>query len=373
MPSKHSPEDQKLIASLPMGIVTAFRSSIYRDSYIATNSHLFINNDWIDSAQLRDFIKQSQSSDPQPTPPQPRSPPTRVKIENDTSDAFPARHLPAEPVKTRILREGTREVLEILSDSDPEMEFDAANESEATDLRQSSPLPPSDIPSDTSLPTADSDPYTSDEEPEPENDRKKSDTLWADPEISSTVQTGVFEITQEVTVQRIEYLTEIASLYPVPEVSTAFVIDLQHPKYAIINKRSGNLYTVDALIKNKDNDSWDGGTGTADSKVMVTFEPGTPATECRRSRLDCKGGYACECVEENLVNVVRRDLNPASRDAVLAAQRQTRREEGTTAERKVTEYALFLLIPADCSSNSSDLKNVVQFTRTEFGARGDRF
>ncbi|KAJ7731530.1 hypothetical protein B0H16DRAFT_1893335 [Mycena metata] len=124
MPSKHSAEDQKLIASLPMGIVTAFRSSIYRDSYIATNSHLFINNDWIDSAQLRDFIKQSQSSDPQPTPPQPKSPPTRVKIENDASDAFPARPLPAEPVKTRILRERTREVLEILSDSDSDSDCD---------------------------------------------------------------------------------------------------------------------------------------------------------------------------------------------------------------------------------------------------------
>ncbi|KAJ7046357.1 hypothetical protein C8F04DRAFT_1248605 [Mycena alexandri] len=157
-----------------------------------------------------------------------------------------------------------------------------------TELGQSSPLPPSDIPSDMSLPAPDCDPYSSDDDPKPKDDLAASDTPWADPEISSTVRTGVFQITGDVTVQRIEYLTEIASLYPVPRVSTAFVVNLEHPKYNITNKRS-KLYTVDALIKNKDNDSWDGGTGTADSKVMVTFEPGEPANECRRSRLTCKG------------------------------------------------------------------------------------
>ncbi|KAJ7752975.1 hypothetical protein B0H16DRAFT_1836147 [Mycena metata] len=333
--------DQKLIESLPMGIVTAFRSSIYRDSYIAANSHVFINNHWIDPTQLREFIKQSHGSDALPASPPPT---TRVKTENDASHAFPARPSAVEQVKTRILREGTHEVLEILSDSDSEMDLDepstdsgGSTELGPMDLRQSSPLPPSDIPSDTSLPMADSDPYSSDDDPEPEDDLKKSDTLWADREISSTVRTGVFQITQEVTVQRIEYLTEIASLYPVPEVSTAFVIDLQDPKYEITNKH-GNLYTVDALIKNKDNDSWDGGTGTGDSKVFVTFEPGQPPILCRRSRLGCKGGFGCERVEKNLINVVRRDLNPASRDAILAAQRQTRREEGTTAEQRVTEF-----------------------------------
>ncbi|KAJ7709264.1 hypothetical protein B0H16DRAFT_1822046 [Mycena metata] len=246
MASKHSPEDQKLIESLPMGIVTAFRSSIYRDSYIAANSHVFINNHWIDPTQLREFIKQSHGSDALPASPPPA---TRVKTENDASHAFPARSSAVEQVKTRILREGTHEVLEILSDYDSEMDEPSTDsggsiELGPMDLRQSSPLPPSDIPSDTSLPTADSDPYSSDDDPEPEDDLKKSDTLWADREISST-------ITQEVTVQRIEYVTEIASLYPVPEVSTAFVIDLQDPKYEITNKH-GNLYTVDALIKNKE-------------------------------------------------------------------------------------------------------------------------
>ncbi|KAJ7023388.1 hypothetical protein C8F04DRAFT_1240227 [Mycena alexandri] len=76
-------EDQKLIASLSMGIVTAFRN-------------------------------------PQPGSPPPKSPPTRAKIENDASDAFPIHSLPGEQVKTRILHEGTREVVEILPDLDSE-------------------------------------------------------------------------------------------------------------------------------------------------------------------------------------------------------------------------------------------------------------
>ncbi|KAJ7033488.1 hypothetical protein C8F04DRAFT_1234866 [Mycena alexandri] len=81
--SKHSQRNQKLIASLSMGIVTAFRN-------------------------------------PQPGSPPPKSPPTRAKIENDASDAFPIHSLPGEQVKTRILHEGTREVVEILPDSDSE-------------------------------------------------------------------------------------------------------------------------------------------------------------------------------------------------------------------------------------------------------------
>lgn len=57
------------------------------------------------------------------------------------------------------------------------------------------------------------------------------------------------------------------------------------------------------------------------------------------------GAFVCERVDEQLLNVVRRDLDPASRDAIFAAQRQTRREEGTTAERRVAECALDSFFP----------------------------
>ncbi|KAJ6550346.1 hypothetical protein B0H10DRAFT_1968913 [Mycena sp. CBHHK59/15] len=62
------------------------------------------------------------------------------------------------------------------------------------------------------------------------------------------------------------------------------------------------------------------GTSTADSKVTVTFEPGKPGILCCQSRLNCKGCFACERVDPTLLDVVQRDLDPTSRDAVFAAQ-----------------------------------------------------
>jgi len=133
------------------------------------------------------------------------------------------------------------------------------------------------------------------------SDLQKSDTLWLDPGISALVRIGDFRVTQEVTVQRIEYLTEFASLYPILETPTAIVIDAQDAKFDFRNKH-GNLRTVDAIIKNKvrarassfdmvlipaqDNDSWEGGTGTGDTTVYVTYEPGKDPILSRRSRLD---------------------------------------------------------------------------------------
>ncbi|KAJ7894091.1 hypothetical protein B0H13DRAFT_1886063 [Mycena leptocephala] len=139
MPSKHTPEDQRLIDSLPMGVVTAFRSF---------------------------------NSNPDSSPQHPNSPPTRVKLEDDVCDASATRLLATErlpapastpAVKTRILQEGEREVLEILSDSDTGSDSEDSGNLEGTmtdsrkspplpasNIRESSPLPPSDIPSDAS-------------------------------------------------------------------------------------------------------------------------------------------------------------------------------------------------------------------------------
>lgn len=81
-------------------------------------------------------------------------------------------------------------------------------------------------------------------------DLQKSDTLWLDPEVSSQVRIGEFRLTQDVTVQRVEYVDGLPSLIPLPEIPTAFVIDLNDPKFAIQNKQ-GHLYSADALVKNK--------------------------------------------------------------------------------------------------------------------------
>ncbi|KAJ6605894.1 hypothetical protein B0H10DRAFT_1956977 [Mycena sp. CBHHK59/15] len=150
-----------------------------------------------------------------------------------------------------------------------------------------------------------------DSEPETGAGLQKSHTIWQDEQISSFVHIDQFRVTKDVTVQRVEYLSKIPSIWPIPETPTAFVVNMQDPKFEITDN-AGNLYT--------DNDSWQGGTSTADSKVTVTFEPGKPGILCCQSRLNCKGCFACERVDPTLLNVVQRDLDPTSRDAVFVAQ-----------------------------------------------------
>ncbi|KAJ7493537.1 hypothetical protein FB451DRAFT_1164437 [Mycena latifolia] len=153
MPSRHAPADEKLIDSLPMGAITAFRSSIYLLTYAASNAHLFITNDWIDAEQLCQFLK--RVPDPDRDAPPPESPPARVKLEGDASatrlsaseNAIPPVDFPS--VITRIPKEGNR--FEILSDSDSSDSEENGLYSEhgghdsgqeISDPRESSPYPP---------------------------------------------------------------------------------------------------------------------------------------------------------------------------------------------------------------------------------------
>ncbi|KAJ6543345.1 hypothetical protein B0H10DRAFT_2443547 [Mycena sp. CBHHK59/15] len=164
-----------------------------------------------------------------------------------------------------------------------------------------------------------------------EPDLEESDNVWKDEGISSHVLIGDYRVTAKVKVGRLEYVSGLPSIYPIHRIPTALIVNLEDPKYNIYDK-DGVLHTVDFLIKNKDNDSWKSSSGTADTDVQVMFEPGEPPIRCRRSRMSCKGCFACKRVDLALIQVERYELDLASRDAVFAAQRETRRREGTTAE-----------------------------------------
>ncbi|KAJ7782537.1 hypothetical protein DFH07DRAFT_1010922 [Mycena maculata] len=350
---KHSLADQEYIDSVSTRVVMDFRSSIYQEAYITANAHVFLDHDWIDIDALRRFVQRAR--DPLPSDlstPSSLSSPAPVKIEDDASTTCLSTAPTSTSVKTRALKEGDREVLEILSDSDSDSdEFPAAI---GTDFADSSSLPASSDPGP--IETDSDDGHTSSDEFDVGSGLQKSDTIWQDAQISSQVRIGPIRITKEVTVQRLEYLSEIPSIYPIPKIPTGFVLDLNDPKFEIKDKKSGILHTVDALIKNKDNDRWRGNTGVGDTKVLVTFEPGQPPILCRRSRLKCKGAFVCERVDPRLLKVEHRDLDPASRDAVFAAQRQTRREEGTTAERRAAELIQVIRDQRCCAQDSRGLK-----------------
>ncbi|KAJ6607624.1 hypothetical protein B0H10DRAFT_2227630 [Mycena sp. CBHHK59/15] len=341
-----SATDNELIDGLPTRVVIAFRNSIYQSEYVASNASMFLDNDWINMDQLKHFLARPDT-DSHPSD----ALQTRVKLESDASTHLFAaeRQAPSSvnaKIKTRTLKEGNKEVLEILSDSDSEVEDCRGEDSDNF-------LPRSDAGSEATYVGTDlDDNEPSADESESEGGLQDSDTLWLDDGLSSRVRIGEMRVTSNVTVQRVEYVPGLPSAFPIPEIATAFVVDLHDAQYNLTDKH-GKLYTVDALIKNKDNDSFEGPTGTGDSKVLVTFQPGQPPILCRRSRLGCKGSYACEHTDTALLDVVRHDLHPATRDAVFAAQRETRRQEGRTPEQRVTEF-LQLVRNRACTGHAAD-------------------
>ncbi|KAJ6631965.1 hypothetical protein B0H10DRAFT_1937700 [Mycena sp. CBHHK59/15] len=78
----------------------------------------------------------------------------------------------------------------------------------------------------------------------------ESDTVWQDP-ITSYVRTGNFDITQKIkNVKCIEYVSELPSIYLMYRDQTVIVVDLSDPKFNIEDPKTGQLYTVDYLIRN---------------------------------------------------------------------------------------------------------------------------
>ena len=79
-----------------------------------------------------------------------------------------------------------------------------------------------------------------------------------------------------------------------------------------------------------------------DSHVMVVFQPGHPPVECRRSRAECNGCYACSEVDPKLLNVERFELDPGPRAKILVAQHETRvEEEMGSKEQKAATYVIW--------------------------------
>ncbi|KAJ7060131.1 hypothetical protein C8F01DRAFT_1144108 [Mycena amicta] len=165
-----------------------------------------------------------------------------------------------------------------------------------------------------------------------------SDTVWLDPGLKSLVIYAgpLFKITKNLPgVVRIERLTEVPAIWPVPRVPTAFLVDLKHPMFAF--KIQGKLVKPDQLIKNQDNDSWEGSTGVGQSTSMVVFSPGEAPVECRRSTLICAGSHACIYADTALTHIVRHELSPDAREPIIRAQERLRAYEGTSPEMRATQ------------------------------------
>ncbi|KAJ6530760.1 hypothetical protein B0H19DRAFT_1328025 [Mycena capillaripes] len=363
------PADESFLDNLSGRDLIEFRNYIHAPAYIRANAAVFLSNDWIIMSDLREFLRTRNSAlGPAVTLP---------AVKQEAPDLRPI-HLPVklelisggatvvDPVRTRTLREGDRDIVEILSDSDEDGADDSDFEVSQALIRgasRSSSVPaPADIDADyfqVALSASvrasidmDANLFSDSDSEDAAPGLQESDTLWQDPNIKSHVFIGEFQVTTHVTVQRVEYIREFPSIWPILRTPTAFVIS-PGSEYDLVDPETDLVYTLDRLIKNHDNDSWKStGTGTADNMPMVMFEPGADPIRCRRARMTCKCCCACERVDKKLIEIDRWDLDPASRDAVFTAQQDTRRREGTTAEDRTAGF-FDIIMKKKCTASDS--------------------
>ncbi|KAJ7663311.1 hypothetical protein DFH06DRAFT_1395515 [Mycena polygramma] len=363
MAGHRSQADTELVDGLSTRVLTEFRDYIFPQPYINANPGVFLDTSWVSIPALRCFLEARDCGGILGSSPAATAAASRVKREIDASDAsFNTVTVKPEPAPTslpfrvRSVMDGGREVMELLSDSDdedPPLELDSEVQNQGP-AHYSIPQTASETPNrNASIPvgldtgfgvqnhgTETSSASSRAATPDTGGDGlQPSDTVWLDDYMSSMYRDFNQSFTSDARtfVERIEYFTEIPSVMPVPRRRTAFVLDCSAPKFDILDEH-GTLIPVEVLAKGQDNDSWHGPSGAGDPPVDVTFAPGEPPISCRRKRNDCKGCHHCSQLDNTLVDVTRYELEVGSRDVVLAAQRDTRRHEGDTAEKRATAF-----------------------------------
>ncbi|KAJ7653606.1 hypothetical protein DFH06DRAFT_1417176 [Mycena polygramma] len=354
--SKHAPADQKYLDSLSARQLMDFRNYLFNPTYIAQNAAKFLDHEWVDIGELRKYLHHTVAI----------APPTRVKLEAMAPFVTPE---PAGAVKTEPdgstvpqavpeIKLRALNVFELLSDSDSEP--DAAD----SDVEVIATLQPNSR-SSSVAPLTDPDPFTDDDEAatslssktpdgdyhsdndfdanqpsegpkdDDTSDLEESDTVWQD-DCTSFVRIGKFRVNQRLSVERVEYRMGPAVIYPILRTPTAIVVNLVNTTYR--DPSTHQLYSLNTIIMNADNDSWEW-LGGSRKTVKIIFEHGKKAIDCNRIRYRCKGAPACSQLDPALRSVQRFELDPAPRNTVIAAQQETRRREGNTQEERV---AIFL-------------------------------
>ncbi|KIM35658.1 hypothetical protein M413DRAFT_326599 [Hebeloma cylindrosporum] len=374
----HSIDDASFLQNLPFSVLQAFRDQIYSPAYIASHPAKFLNADWVDLKELKEFINQQSPSTPfsvvsassSPGPPRLDANHTRVKEDPDACFlpdlktpikeepinaldlTFDASQLAPGKTNWQTIQEGGKEVL-VLDDSESEEE-DLVLRGDRDD----------GMSSDTAVGDIDGG-FDSDESDaeEADSDVAMSDiefelqaTLWLDDGLVSCVSNNPCKITRQRSVTRVEYLDDLPSYWPIPEVDVAYILDLSDPKFNIKDK-DGKLLPVDTLICNKDQDSWKGGSGSSDSKPLVSIF-GEEDTVCRRRRQKCAGVHVCENVNVDLLKD-RRDLNPKSLKDVINAQVESRVNETDSTARNGLSYSFPLSTPSLAAARNRTVRNVM--------------
>ncbi|KAJ7800698.1 hypothetical protein B0H14DRAFT_2615963 [Mycena olivaceomarginata] len=209
---KHAPADQQLIDSTTSRQLMEFRNYVGRIvmfscAYIDSNAGRFLENDWIDPTHL--FIIPSTHVKIESAPALLPSASTALIKQEPQSTVLDT--LSSNPIKICTLTEGGQEILEILSDTD---HSDTDSDLEVTTiLTQGASRSSSAAPVQMHL------------EDDRDDDLIESDTHW-EHGFTSMVRFGSFQIRRKTKAQCIEYLPDLASIYPIFRSPTAIMIDL---------------------------------------------------------------------------------------------------------------------------------------------------
>ncbi|KAF8173410.1 hypothetical protein K438DRAFT_1980955 [Mycena galopus ATCC 62051] len=313
-----SPANQEYVDSLTARRLMDFRNYLFFPTYITHNAGQFLNDEWVGIGLFREYLQRTAQGPVSDAVPKHSSPapsgPVRVKTEAPAS-LIPASLIPAfvkaepEPVdlphasgdiKLRTLNEDGHEIFELLSDSDAGEDHDSDQEvieALRRTSRSASAIPPSvadDVNDDIEVAKSGGVPPHDDEnflasddwdeddlsedaaddlpaQDDSDSPLVESDTVWEDG-ATSFVRTGMFHPMRSVTVNRMEYCNGPASVYLIHRTRTGLVVDMSHEKYHSGHPTTKELYSINSIIQNSDNDSWKtkGGSG----KAEVVFAPG---------------------------------------------------------------------------------------------------
>ncbi|KAJ7142714.1 hypothetical protein C8R44DRAFT_726044 [Mycena epipterygia] len=345
-PSKHTPAERDFLDSLSARQLMSFGTTCtllstsrpMRASSLTTNgstlpfsrSFNFLGRNVTDAGLDASNALKTRPSDPSDlvpvkieAPELPHLAGSALLPEEDSQLPELPHTLPA--IKTRILDKGNREILELLSGSDVDP-TDNSDIEVLEELTRTAPRSSSVLPTDIH----DADDSDSDEC----YDSKAGGSGGATDNLTSFVRVSNFQLTKKVKAERIEEVHDPPSVWPMPRphIPIVYVVHFDDPKLDITDPKL-KIYALDMLIRNVGNDSWESSSGNGSSTAKVRFAPGELPVECRCARSTCKGAHAYSQVDPPLINVVRYELDPSSRNAVLPAQANMRRNEGITPEQ----------------------------------------
>ncbi|THU82532.1 hypothetical protein K435DRAFT_872218 [Dendrothele bispora CBS 962.96] len=171
---------------------------------------------------------------------------------------------------------------------------------------------------------------------EMEEEWKDSNTVWLEEGIYSEVLEQRSKVNRVTWVDQVERIHGgIPSNFPIPRVPTAYILDLDDPKYL----RGGEVVDLDQLIQDESQESWNVTRGTNDSLVKVCIFPGRAEVLCRRSQQSCGGVYICDQTDPKYLGE-RYELDSEALDELIGSQIRARSQEATTIDKRVLMWVV---------------------------------